>query len=343
MLEKTLSGLDDVQTEQIGHIGRIVLDRSKRLNALDAEMSQAIMRVLEAWHDHAAITLIVLESSSSRAFCAGGDLRAIREALLTDGPEKTYALMNQAYTAMLQLAAYPKPVVSFLDGIVMGGGVGLGCLVGHRVVTERSVLAMPETSIGLVTDAGQSWLLSRGNTYAGLRFALTGERMTGEQAVIFGLADAYVPSHHLETLRTALVNESIDSALSRMAIPIQQKVTDIIPEALEDCYAAPELAEIFTRLEVCPLKQAKQDLEILKQASPTSLWASWYGWHAARKLKTVQEVFDLERRLVRYVLTQPDLVEGVRARLVDRDNTPLWKPSRLDQVDTQALRSIVEG
>ncbi|MBO6038049.1 MAG: enoyl-CoA hydratase/isomerase family protein [Acetobacter sp.] len=340
MIEKTLSGLDDVKTEQRGHVGRIILDRPKRLNALDAEMSQAIMRVLEAWRHDTAITLILLESSSPRAFCAGGDLRAIREALFAYGPDKTYTLMNQAYNVMLQLADYPKSVVSFLDGIVMGGGVGLGCLVGHRIVTERSILAMPETSIGLVTDAGQSWLLSRGKTPIGLRFALTGARITGEQAVLLGLADAYVLSENLEGLRQALFHESIDVVLSQFATTVQK--ANIIPEVLEACYAAPTMVEILTRLEACPLQEAKEDLETLKQSSPTSLEASWYGWHAARKLTTVHEVFDLERRLVRYVLGQPDLAEGVRARLVDRDNTPVWKPNQLELVDTKAIDSVVK-
>lgn len=341
MTQDALSGLADVRTERVGHMGRIVLDRPKRLNALDAGMAQAIDRVLDAWEQDDGVAVVVLESSSPRAFCAGGDLRAIREALLAHGPESTFELMDAAYATMLRLADYPKPVVSLLDGIVMGGGVGIGCHVSHRVVTERSVLAMPETSIGLVTDAGGSWLLSRPGGHEGLRLALTGGRVTGAQAVALGLADGLVPSDSLDALRAALSEQNVDDALAGFVTA--QGDDGTVSATLEACYAAPDMAGILARLEACPLEEARQDLDDLSRASPSSLLATWLGWHAARKLGTLHDVFDLERRLVRHVLAQPDLAEGVRARLVDRDNTPVWQPATLADVDAATIQRVVDG
>ncbi|MBO1325240.1 enoyl-CoA hydratase/isomerase family protein [Acetobacter sp. TBRC 12305] len=342
MTEDALSATPSVRTKCEGHLGRIILDRPAKLNALDADTAAGISRVLAAWANEGGVRQILLESSSPRAFCAGGDLKTIREVLLNAGPDEGFARMDRAYDTMLQLARYTKPVVSFLDGIVMGGGVGIGCHVGYRVVTERSVLAMPETAIGLVTDAGGSWLLSRAAGHEGLRLALTGQRMSGQDAVRLGLADRLVPAESLESLRDSLALEDVEEVFANLPTgPATLVGADAEPGyALESCYAAPDLPSAMERLRASPLESAHQDMDELSRACPFSLYAAWHAWHRARKARSLEEAFDIERRLVRCVLGRADIVEGVRARLVDRDNAPVWQPASLQAMTPAELQEI---
>ncbi|MFT8891982.1 MAG: enoyl-CoA hydratase/isomerase family protein [Acetobacter papayae] len=340
MTEAVLSEVEGLTVSRVGHMGRLVLDRPRKLNALDAGLAQGISQALDAWRGDDSVQVVLIESSSPRAFCAGGDLRAIREALLAQGVGRAFALMDRAYDTMRQLAAYPKPVVSFLDGITMGGGVGLGCHVPWRVVTERSALAMPETGIGLVPDAGGSWLLSRTQGLAGLRLALTGGRMDGAQAVAMGLADIHIRSETLDSLRAALAHTLPTQVFAAVEPDASAGGGVVLPPALEQCYAAATVAEVMERLEACDLPEAGQDLEDMRRASPFSLEAAWHGWHRARQVETLEAAFEVERRLVRLVLERPDIVEGIRARLVDRDNAPVWQPARLADIPAPALQGL---
>ncbi|MFT8657453.1 MAG: enoyl-CoA hydratase/isomerase family protein [Acetobacter papayae] len=340
MTEAVLSEVEGLAVSRVGHMGRLVLDRPKKLNALDAGLAQGISQALDAWRDDDSVQVVLIESSSPRAFCAGGDLRAIREALLAQGVGRAFALMDRAYDTMRQLATYPKPVVSFLDGITMGGGVGLGCHVPWRVVTERSVLAMPETGIGLVPDAGGSWLLSRTQGLAGLRLALTGGRMDGAQAVAMGLADIHTHSEALDSLRAALAHTLPEQVFASVQSDAPAKAAVALSPELEQCYAAATVAEVMERLQACDLPQAQQDLEDMRRASPFSLEAAWHGWHRARQVDTLDAAFDVERSLVRLVLERPDIAEGIRARLVDRDNAPVWQPARLADIPAPVLQAL---
>ena len=342
MTEDALSGTPSVRTMREGHLGRIILDRPAKLNALDADTAAGISRALAAWAHEGGVRQILLESSSPRAFCAGGDLKTIRDVLLSDGPDEGFARMDRAYGTMLQLAGYTKPVISFLDGIVMGGGVGIGCHVGYRVVTERSVLAMPETAIGLVTDAGGSWLLSRAPGHEGLRLALTGQRLTGADAVRLGLADRLVPVAGLDRVRESLAIEPAEEVFATLPKgPAALAAAGSGPgHELESCYAAPDLLTAVECLRASPLEAARQDLDDLSRACPFSLYATWHVWHRARKAHSLEEAFDIERRLVRCVLGRSDIVEGIRARLVDRDNAPAWRPASLQAI-TPAERDMI--
>ncbi|MFT8676641.1 MAG: enoyl-CoA hydratase/isomerase family protein, partial [Acetobacter sp.] len=224
------------------------------------------------------------------------------------------------------------------------GGVGIGCHVGYRIVTERSVLAMPETSIGLVTDAGGSWLLSRAPGHEGLRLALTGQRMTGQDAVRLGLADRLVPADSLDAVRDSLAVETAEQVFAALPTGPATLTAEAGPGyALESCYAAPDLAGAMERLRASPLEAARQDLDDLSRACPFSLHATWHGWHRARQARSLEEAFEIERRLVRCVLGRADIVEGVRARLVDRDNAPAWQPASLDAITRTDLREIASA
>ncbi|MFT8439768.1 enoyl-CoA hydratase/isomerase family protein [Acetobacter fabarum] len=337
MIEDVLSGTACVRTARRGHLGCIILDKPKRLNAVDLEMATGIERALAAWRDDPSVQVVLLQSSAPRAFCAGGDLKAIRDVLLADGPDHAFELMDRVYQTMLHIAQYAKPVVSFMDGIAMGGGVGLGGHARYRVVTERSIVAMPETSIGLVPDAGGSWLLSRAPGGAGLRLALTGGRMNGVEAVAMGFADHMVPSDSLDNLRGLLALRPVEDVfglIRPLALPAQACT-------LKEYDPSASLEHIVRGLECSDQNVAQTDLQDISRACPTSIFAAWYGWQHARKASSLQEAFAIEGRLVRYMLGRPDFVEGVRARLIDRDNAPLWQPSMLAAVDVAALEAAL--
>lgn len=337
MIEDALSGTTCVRTARRGRLGCIMLDKPKRLNAVDLEMAIGIERVLNAWRHDPFVYTVLLQSSSSRAFCAGGDLKAIRDMLVMFGPDAAFVLMNRVYQTMQLIADYSKPVVSFMDGIAMGGGVGLGGHARYRVVTERSVIAMPETAIGLVPDAGGSWLLSRAPGGAGLRLALTGGRMNGAEAQSMGFADYVIPSESLDDLRGLLAlkpAEEVFELIRPLSAPAE------VP-AMAEYDPSASLEQIVRGVERGKHPTARSDLKSIARGCPTSIFAAWYGWHAARRASSLQEAFAIEGRLVRYMLGRPDFIEGVRARLIDRDNMPIWHPRVLAAVDVRPLEAAL--
>ena len=333
MTQAALSGTPTVKTGRMGPVGRIRLDRPARLNAVDLEMAEGIARVLDVWQEDPEVTLVLLDSVSPRAFCSGGDLRALSEVVRAEGPEAGVAKINRVYRVMRQIAAYPKPIVSLLDGIAMGGGIGLGGHVSCRVVTERSVLAMPETSIGITPDAGGSWILAHMPGVSGLRLALLGERMAGVQAVQNGFADYLVASDTLPELVPQLAARPVKSVLEQYAQPVPPAA----PHPLEACYAAPDLAQVMRNLEAEGSEAALQDKAVLSRLCPFSLQVTWAAWGRARTLDSLDAAFVQETTLVNHMMSRPDFMEGVRAKLIDKDNTPRWQPATLEDVSQEEV------
>lgn len=232
---------------------------------------------------------------------------------------------------MRQIAAYSKPIVSLLDGIAMGGGIGLGGHVSYRVVTERSVLAMPETSIGITPDAGGSWILSRMPGVSGLRLALLGERMDGMQAVQNGFADYLIPSDKLPDVVAQLATQPVEAVLKAYARPVPAAPA----HPLETCYAASDLVQVLHNLDDDESEVARQDLDALSRLCPFSLQVTWAAWHKARTLASLDDAFVQETTLVGHMMHRPDFVEGVRAKLIDKDNSPRWQPATPAEVSQE--------
>ncbi|OUI95911.1 3-hydroxyisobutyryl-CoA hydrolase [Acetobacter indonesiensis] len=329
MTEESLSGTSSVKTRRTGHMGRIILDSPKRLNAVDLDMAEGIARTLEAWRNDPKVAVVVLESSSPRAFCAGGDLKKICELLQIEGADEAFRQMSRVYAIMQQIAAYPKPTVSVLDGIAMGGGIGLGGHATYRIVTERSVVAMPETAIGLTPDAGGSWILSRAPGFSGLRNAVTGNRMDGQAAITMGFADTLIASEALPTFLDQLADKLPQDVFSATP-PAPQSVS---VQSLDTCYNAPDLDHAIRNLTEHDSEEARQDLDALSRACPFSVQLAWDAWHRARSLSSLSDAFQQETALVSCLIRRADFAEGVRARLIDRDNAPRWHPRTLAELD----------
>ncbi|WP_395369909.1 enoyl-CoA hydratase/isomerase family protein [Komagataeibacter diospyri] len=320
-----------IHINHTGRLGRITLDRPSALNALNMDMLEGIDACLCAWRDDPAIETVLIDSASPRAFCAGGDIRAIRKRLETGGLEDGAMPFRYSYRLASVLAGYPKPVVSFMDGIAMGGGIGLGGHVRHRVVTERAILAMPETAIALTPDAGGSYLLSRAPGLSGLRLALTGGRMNATQAIDAGLADRMAHSSTLDAIRHALTRQPAGRVMDSLP-PCAPMDAGPDTATIAPVYDAPDIPELLHRLRAHPAAWARADLTALEAACPFSLCITLAAWHAARDLPNLDHVLEQEFQLVCHLLQRPDFTEGVRARLIDKDNAPHWIPDRVDVV-----------
>lgn len=338
--------ISTIRSSRHGHVGYITLDRPRNLNAIDRAMAEAIMAILAEWRDDPAIQRILIDSSSSKAFCAGGDIKSLYKTIQAEGPEAAHRNMVVPYQAMQMIADYPKPIITIMDGITMGGGVGLGAHARYRVATERSVLAMPENLIGLTPDAGGSWLLAQAPCPYGLRLALTGERMIGAQAVAMGFADYLVSPEKLEALKTALLSDraSEDVILNRYATTGHTLHAEAFPQAISTLYDVEDMGPhdglpiLLSRLEASDQDWAKTDLTTLRSVCPFSLHVTWrmqQKLHATRA--SCDDTFALETRLVLHMISRPDFSEGVRARVIDKDNAPRWSPATLSDVQEEAV------
>ena len=329
-----------VHIRQTGRLGRITLDRPRALNALNMDMITRITDCLRAWRHDPTIETVLLDSTSPRAFCAGGDIRAIRDRLEHDDFPGAAEPFRNSYRLASLLAGYAKPVVSFLDGIAMGGGIGLGGHVRHRIVTERACLAMPEVAIALTPDAGGSYLLSRAPGLSGLRLALTGGRMNATAAIDAGFADRQAHSDKLDMLADALTRQPAGRVMDGLP-PCSALSPGPDTATIAPVYSAPDMPELLRRLSAHPADWARADMEAMQAASPFALCVTFAAYHAARRLPDLDHVLEQEFRLICHMLRRPDFAEGVRARLIDKDNAPRWTPDSIAAVSTSEVAACL--
>lgn len=326
-----------VRTRRHDGIGDVRLDRPAAINALNIEMIQTIDSALEAWSADPDVTVILLSGEGERGFCAGGDVRALYDHLVAGDVAAVGEYFRTEYALNLRIATSRTPIVAFADGITMGGGIGLAGHAAVRIVTERSRLAMPETRIGLTPDVGGSFLLSRAPGRLGEYLALTGAVMDASDAIAVGLADAFVPAERLDDVRDALMTRADPSTPAEMVLLFDETPG---PSALmkerawiDDAFAAPTVAEIVARLDARDEEEARTAARILREVSPTSLAVTLASVRRARELPDLRAALAHEYALVSWLAaTQPDLVEGIRAQLVDKDRSPRWNPATIDDL-----------
>lgn len=311
--------------------GRITLNRPSTLNALTLEMVHLIDAALTRFENDDLVETIVIDGAGGRAFCAGGDIRSIYEAAVRgDGLPPRMFWANE-YRLNARIAHYPKPIVAIMDGIVMGGGIGISAHASHRVVTERSALAMPEVGIGFAPDVGGTWLLSRAPGEIGTHIALTTERLGASDAIAAGLADHYVVSHDLPQLMSALTSADVDEALDQFSSLAPESDLSQRRSWIDDCYSADEVEEILARLRSCGGDATGAAAEI-DSKSPTSLKVTLRSLRKARGRTTLEQCLEMEYQVSCSFLDTPDFIEGVRAAIIDKDRTPHWRPSVLEDV-----------
>ncbi len=337
----------EIILRETASLGRITLNRPRALNALTLDMVQAMEAALRRWQTDPAIRTVLIDGAGERGLCAGGDIRAAwdsigAEAAGSDG-NAADLFWDEEYRLLARIAGYPKPVVAWMDGLVMGGGVGISAHASHRIVTERSAVAMPETLIGFTPDVGGSFLLSRAPGELGLRLGLTGGRMDAGDAIHCGFADRCMPSGRLAALAEALRESDADAAVAALAGAEPASPLAAHASWIDKAYAAPAMQEIVAALRACPEPEAAEDVAALARRSPTALEVTLRSIRTARVRPDLAACLAQERRLVRHMLRLPDFTEGVRAQVIDKDRTPRWQPARLEDVDAGRLDSWFAG
>jgi enoyl-CoA hydratase/carnithine racemase len=320
-----------------GRAGRIRLNRPKALNALNPEMVLAVIAALAAFAPDPAVHFVLIDAPA-RGFCAGGDVRALREAGMAGMGGPIEEFFTAEYAMNQALADFAKPVVSLIDGICMGGGIGLSVHGSHRVASERAVFAMPETAIALFPDVGTSYVLPRLPGALGMYLGLTGARLAGADAVHGGLATHFVENAKLPALAEALVADGV-AAVAAFAAPLPAFTLAPHRALIDHAFAAPNVPEILHRLSAADDEFAQQTLAALRAHSPLSI--SW-SFEIVRRGATsdLPACLAAELALVRKVAMHPEFHEGVRAVLVDKDRQPKWHPERLEDVDPAVVAAM---
>ena len=334
MSEKILQD-GDLVVRELGALRRITLNRPKALNALTLDMAVAMTKLLREWATDPSVGAVLLDGAGERAFCAGGDIRALYDAAEAGSPLPAQ-FWSTEYRLNVLIARYPKPVIAIMDGVVMGGGVGLSAHASHRVVTERSAVAMPEVGIGFFPDVGASFILARSPGHTGTHLALTGDRISAADAIYCGLADVNVPAIRLAELPTALADcwtaDDARKALSAMSAPPPSGKLAEARQWIDACYAANEAETIVDRLDACNIDAAQTALATTQKASPTSLKVTLRNIRSAVSFKRLEESFQQDLRIALACIAGHDFIEGIRATIVDKDRNPAWRPDKLGDV-----------
>ena len=323
-----------------GRVGRILLNRPRALNALDGDMVARMRAVLGRWRDDPAVDAVVIEGAGGRAFCAGGDVRSIRAQVLAGQHDAVERFFAEEYALNREIAGYPKPYVALIDGICMGGGIGVSVHGQIRVATEAAVFAMPETAIAMFPDIGGSFFLPRLPGALGLYLGLTGARLQGAEAVRAGLATHLVARAQLPALSAALAQDGV-GALAGFAEPLPSSQLMQQRPAIDRCFGAGGVRAILSKLEQDGSDWAKQSLALLAPLSPSALF--WSHEIIARgRRRCLADCLAAELALTRAVTRHPDFAEGVRAMLVDKDRAPRWTPPRIDDVDEAMITAMFD-
>ncbi|HZH53490.1 MAG TPA: enoyl-CoA hydratase/isomerase family protein [Microvirga sp.] len=330
----------EVICERRGEAGVITLNRPRALNALTLTMVREMRRALEAWAADPAVTRVVVEGAGEKAFCAGGDIRQLTEMGQAGRKEEALAFWREEYQLNAFIKRYPKPYVSLIDGIVMGGGVGVSLHGSHRVAGERYLFAMPEVGIGFFPDVGATYALPRLPGQTGMYLALTGDRVRRPDALALGLATHAVDSKDMGPLRQALIaGESVDAALSRVSVDPGPAPLAGERGLIDSCFGSDSVAAVLAGLDEAAA--AGSDFAVrtaagMRAKSPTSLCIAFEQVRRGGGLD-FDEAMRTEFRIVSRIFEGHDFYEGVRAVLVDKDNQPRWKPASLQEVDPAAI------
>lgn len=335
----------DLLISRIGHLGAIRLNRPKALNSLTLGMVRGFARALDEFGLDAHIQAVLVTGEGERGLCAGGDIRALYDLPAAER-DSFKAFWREEYELNARIASFPKPYVAVMDGVVMGGGVGVSAHGNRRVATERTRLAMPETGIGFLPDVGGSWLLTRDGG-AGVYMALSGASVTAADAIHVGLADLVINSGDIARLLQDLGRiesvEEVDLVLSNLARAPDEGVLERHKPLLDAAMAHDRVEDIIAALDGCDGEFARRAARELEQKSPTSLRLTHELLKRASRAESLQSCLVNEFRAACRLLHSHDLFEGVRAAIVDKDRRPRWSPATLAEVEDETIAAMLRG
>jgi enoyl-CoA hydratase len=333
----------DVIARLEGVAGVIRLNRPKTINAMTLEMSLAIDAALDRFEADPEVALVLLEGAGERGLCAGGDIRGLYESSRAKG-DLGKVFWRQEYIMNARIAAFPKPYVAFMDGLVMGGGVGLSAHGRHRVVTEKTKLAMPEVGLGFFPDVGGTFLLSRSPGEIGTYFGLTGQTMNGPDAIHAGFADAVVASGKLAALRETLVKLSASATSADVKAAIDGFATGeatgpvaALQPQIDRWFGHDRMQDIFASLQRDGSEFAQATLKTLNEKSPRGMVVTLKLLRLARASPSLEQCLVREYRAALEVFRSDDFREGVRAAVIDKDRNPRWSPRTIAEVTPEIV------
>jgi 3-hydroxyisobutyrate dehydrogenase len=318
--------MSDIDIRITGHAGRITLQRPQALNAMTYDMCLAIEAAFDAWRNDDTVSMIIIDAEGDRAFCSGGDIAQ----LYATGTAGDYAYGQKfwadEYRLNHKIFSYPKPVVSFLQGFTMGGGVGIGCHGSHRIVGETSQIAMPECGIGLVPDVGGSLMLALAPGRLGEYLGTTAVRMSADDAIYVGFADAYIPELKWPDLISRLEETGDISAIAAQAETAPEGTLRSLSPQIDALFAGEALSDVLTLLQADPSEFAQETLKKLSRVSPLSVASTIEMIHRLRGQSiSMEKALDLEYRFTFRAMEHGDFLEGIRAAIIDKDRAPKWQ------------------
>ena len=335
--------MSDLLVRVTGACGRITLNRPRAINALNLVMTDDLHAALTQWEQDPAVRFVLVDGAGERGLCAGGDIRALYNSIVSGQPDVATDFFRKEYQLNHFISRYPKPYVVLMEGIVMGGGIGISSHGSHRVVTERSQLAMPETAIGFIPDVGGTYLLGTAPGELGTYMGLTGSRIGAADAILCGLADMMVPSEILPRLTIELEAcadaGALEACLHGYASQPPPGMTQDRYRWIDRCFALETVEAIQTALLAHEDAEARATGELLKSMSPTSLILTLKALRNARAMHDLAASLRQEFQLAQACERGHDLVEGIRAAIVDKDRNPRWSPARLEDVTSSMIEA----
>ncbi|WP_120075334.1 enoyl-CoA hydratase/isomerase family protein [Aurantiacibacter odishensis] len=335
-------GSEDVHIHAHGSAGHLSLSRPKAIHALTHGMCLELSEAFVAWADDDLIKVVMIDHAEGRGFCAGGDINLLRKSAIEDGGLAGRRFFYDEYRLNHQLFTYEKPVVAFMDGITMGGGVGISQPARYRVATENTRFAMPETGIGLFPDVGGGWYLSRLDGRIGQYLALTGARLDGAECLWAGLATHYLPQEKLAEAKARIARNGgqIEEILTDLSITPPEAQIAQSAEVIAHHFASDRYEDILESLGADDREWSTKELAVLQRKSPQSCKVSLRQLRDAASLTDFADNMMGEYRIASRVLTLPDFAEGVRALIVDKTNDPKWTPARPEDVSEDLIDEI---
>ena len=325
----------EVIAQTKGRLGHLILNRPKAINALTLSMVDAIAETLERWAEDDSVETVALTGAGERGLCAGGDIRTLYDATTTGDFDHAESFWRREYALNALIAQYPKPYVAVMDGVVMGGGVGVSAHGSHRIVTEATKVGMPEVTIGYTPDVGTSLILSRSPDELGTYAALTGGTLGAADAISVGLADTYVPTDRIDDLLRRLADESVETAVAAVAEAPAESTLDAAHIAA--AFGHDDIASIITALQD---SGDQRTLDALRRAAPFSLEVTLRALRNARSFERIQQALEQDLTLSLALIRRPDFREGVRAAVIDKDRNPHWQPDTLAAVDAADVDAV---
>lgn len=332
--------MSDLLVDVQGGVGILTLNRPKALNALSHEMVDGIAKALTAWERDDNVRCVLIEGAGERAFCAGGDIQAIYENGPKD-PIGSLEFWRDEYRLNAMIANYEKPYIALMHGFTMGGGVGVSAHGSHRIVTDNSIISMPEVGIGFLPDVGGTWLLHNAPKGVGAYYGISGARMGPDDAIYLGFADAYVPQEQFETIRERLVG---GARITDLLAEISQKPPsgDARKNAkrIGKWFDADDFEQVMANIEADDSEFAQGALKLLKRQCPLSVKSTFYALREVQKFSKLEDSLALEFRFCAASLKGKNFYEGIRAAVIDKDRNPKWEPATLGDVTNEMVEEM---